>query len=166
MRSGFADASANNDVDLTPAATVAPAAAESLRKWRRVVLLTIKHTPISWFLRKERNKNYPTARLAAPESVEQSMKKKLILFLAVLLTVCVAPNPSAKAIDVSISIGDRPYYYGPNYWDNGYYWVWVPGYHHGHNWVHGHYERRGNSIVNTLTSTTTTIIITIRIVRA
>ena len=50
------------------------------------------------------------------------MKKKLILFLAVLLTVCVAPNPRASAIDVSISIGDRPYYYGPNYWDS---WIFL-----------------------------------------
>ena len=48
------------------------------------------------------------------------------------------------AIEISIDVGDRPYYEGARYWDNGYEWVWVPG-HWGehHRWIHGSYERRG-----------------------
>lgn len=74
------------------------------------------------------------------------MKRKLLILLAVLVGVA-APvmAPQAQAIDFSISVGDRPYYYGAGYWNEGYYWVWVPGhYHRGwHRWVPGHYVRRG-----------------------
>lgn len=72
------------------------------------------------------------------------MKKKMIVLLAVVLG-CTAPMlaPKAEAIDFSISIGDRPYYYGPHYWHEGYRWVWVPGYRHRGRWIRGHYERRG-----------------------
>jgi hypothetical protein len=40
MRIGFTAASANNDVGLATNATVAPAAAETLMKCRRVVLIS------------------------------------------------------------------------------------------------------------------------------
>lgn len=52
-------------------------------------------------------------------------------------------QPSPGEIGISISIGDRPYYEGPTYWDAGYEWVWVPGYDRDHHWVHGHYAKRG-----------------------
>ena len=71
------------------------------------------------------------------------MKKKLTLLIAVLLAVGVMARPNALAIDLSINIGDRPYYEGPTYWDSGYEYVWIAGHEeHGH-WVHGHYERHG-----------------------
>ena len=65
------------------------------------------------------------------------MKKKMIVLLAVVLGAT-APvlAPKAQAIDFSISIGDRPYYYGPHYWHEGYRWVWVPG----HRYRHHRYE--------------------------
>jgi hypothetical protein len=73
-----------------------------------------------------------------------NMKKKMIVLLAVVLGAS-APllAPKAEAIDFSISIGDRPYFYGPRYWHEGYEWVWVPGYRYHGRWVRGHYERRG-----------------------
>jgi hypothetical protein len=71
------------------------------------------------------------------------MKNKLALICAALLAAMVAPKPNAEAVSFSISVGDRPYYYGPSYWDNGYRWVWIPGYYHHHHWVHGYYARRG-----------------------
>jgi hypothetical protein len=59
------------------------------------------------------------------------------------MAICLLVNPRINAIDLSIHIGDRPYYDGTSYWEDGYLWVWIPGYdYHGH-WVHGHYERRG-----------------------
>ena len=69
--------------------------------------------------------------------------KKLLILLAVVMAVGTPLAPEAKAIDFSISIGDRPYYYGPNYWHEGYQWVWVPGYRYHGRWIRGHYERRG-----------------------
>ncbi|MEY2585671.1 MAG: hypothetical protein QOD80_1697 [Verrucomicrobiota bacterium] len=74
------------------------------------------------------------------------MKRKLLILLAVLVGVT-APimAPEAKALDFSISVGDRPYYHGGGYWHEGYYWVWMPG-HYSHRWgrwVPGHYVRRG-----------------------
>ena len=73
------------------------------------------------------------------------MKKKILIFLAVVLAVSTPIVPQVSATDFSISVGDRPYYHGGGYWHGGYYWVWVPGYHshrRGH-WVPGHYVRRG-----------------------
>lgn len=72
------------------------------------------------------------------------MKKKILILLGVVIAVSTPLTPKSDAIDFSISIGDRPYYYGPNYWHEGYQWVWVPGYRNrnGH-WVKGHYVRRG-----------------------
>ena len=72
------------------------------------------------------------------------MKKKLALICAVLLAAVAAPKPNADAVSLSISVGDRPYYYGPNYWDTGYFYVWVPGHYDHHHWVHGYYARRGD----------------------
>ena len=70
------------------------------------------------------------------------MKKKKLLFAA-LMGLCFSINPGAQALGISINFGDRPYYDGPYYWEDGYQWFWVPGTnYHGH-WVHGHYERRG-----------------------
>jgi hypothetical protein len=74
------------------------------------------------------------------------MKTKFAVLTVALLSVCMLIRPSALAIGFSIDVGDRPYYsYGPSYWDDGYEWVWIPGYwgEHHHRWIHGHYERRG-----------------------
>jgi hypothetical protein len=73
------------------------------------------------------------------------MKKKILIFLAVLAAVSAPLVPQASAVDFSISVGDRPYYHGGGYWHRGYYWVWVPG-HYSHrrgHWYPGHYVRRG-----------------------
>jgi hypothetical protein len=72
------------------------------------------------------------------------MKKKILIFLALLLAVGAPLAPSANA-QLSISIGDRPYYHGAGYWHRGYYWVWVPGHYSRRRggWVPGHYVRRG-----------------------
>ena len=73
------------------------------------------------------------------------MKKKILIFLAAVLALGTPLAPKANAIDLSISVGDRPYYHGGGYWHEGYYWVWVPG-HYSHSWgrwVPGHYARRG-----------------------
>ena len=71
------------------------------------------------------------------------MKRKLAILLTALLAAGVLGTRTANALDFSISIGDRPYYDGPTYWDDGYLWVWVPGHEHHHHWVHGEYVRRG-----------------------
>ena len=72
------------------------------------------------------------------------MKKKILIFLAVVLALGAPLVQQAQAIDFSISVGDRPYYYGPNYWHEGYRWVWVPGHRNRYGrWIRGHYERRG-----------------------
>lgn len=71
------------------------------------------------------------------------MKKKIIVLLAVVLAAGTPLAPTANALDVSISVGDRGFYHGPNYWHDGYQWVWVPGYRYRGRWIHGHYERRG-----------------------
>ena len=71
------------------------------------------------------------------------MKKKILMLLAVVLAAGTPLAPQARAFEFNISVGDRPYYYGPNYWHEGYYWVWVPGHRYHGGWTHGHYERRG-----------------------
>src|ERR1700730_16930937 len=72
------------------------------------------------------------------------MKKKLAVFAVAILSVCMLVRPSAMAIGISINVGDRPYYEGPSYWDDGYEWFWGPGVWGGkHRWIRGHYERRG-----------------------
>jgi hypothetical protein len=73
------------------------------------------------------------------------MKKKILILLVGLAAVSAPIAQQASAIDLSISVGDRPYYHGGGYWHQGYYWVWVPG-HYSHSrghWVPGHYVRRG-----------------------
>ena len=72
-----------------------------------------------------------------------TMKKKFAALLATLLAASMLVNPSAKAIGFEINIGDRPYYEGPYYWEDGFQWVWVPGHWYRDRWIHGHYERRG-----------------------
>jgi hypothetical protein len=74
------------------------------------------------------------------------MKRTLLILLAAVATLAAPLAPQAKAIDFSVSVGDRPYYHGGGYWNEGYYWVWVPGHysHHWHRWVPGHYVRRGD----------------------
>src|ERR1700730_9001900 len=57
------------------------------------------------------------------------VKRKLAVLTAVLLSACMLVRPTANAIGISIEIGDRPYYYGPSYWDDGYLWVWVSGHY-------------------------------------
>lgn len=72
-----------------------------------------------------------------------NMKKKIIGLLAIVLAASTPLAPRTEALDFSISVGDRPYFYGPRYWNEGYEWVWVPGYRHRGRRVRGHYERRG-----------------------
>lgn len=72
------------------------------------------------------------------------MKRKILILLAAVVAVTTPLVPQSKAIDFSISVGDRPYYYGAGYWHEGYYWVWVPGHHGRWGWVRGHYVRRGD----------------------
>ena len=72
-----------------------------------------------------------------------NMKKKIIVLLAIVLSAGAPLAPKAEAIDFSISVGDQGFYFGPNYWHEGYQWVWVPGYRYRGRWVHGHYQRRG-----------------------
>jgi hypothetical protein len=74
------------------------------------------------------------------------MKKKLILFAAILLCLSAAV-PTANAIRLNIEIGDRGFFTrGSGYWENGIYYVWIPGHwrrhHHRRVWVHGHYVAR------------------------
>jgi hypothetical protein len=71
------------------------------------------------------------------------MKRKFVALLAALVALSLLVNPSAKAIGIEINVGDRPYYQGPSYWEDGFEWVWIPGYRYHDHWVHGHYERRG-----------------------
>jgi hypothetical protein len=72
------------------------------------------------------------------------MKKKLLMLMAALLAVGAITTPTANAIDVSISVGDRPYYHGrPVFWDYGWRYVWVPGHWHKRRWIHGYYMRQG-----------------------
>jgi hypothetical protein len=70
--------------------------------------------------------------------------KKIALLFAAMFAMSGFIN-TAKAIGISIDIGDRPYYtYGPRYWARGTYWCWVPGHwswrHHHQFWIHGHYR--------------------------
>ncbi|MFL6583244.1 MAG: hypothetical protein ACJ8KU_01860 [Chthoniobacterales bacterium] len=74
---------------------------------------------------------------------------KRIILMLVLAVTCLVPMvaPSTAQAQVSIEIGDRPYYRGNWYWGGAhnvrYYWVpghWA-GYHH-RVWIHGHYVRR------------------------
>lgn len=87
------------------------------------------------------SKNYPAAAAGWCETVA-TMNKKLAM-LAFLVGTAVMVNPTTKAFDFSINIGDRAFFEGPSYWDSGYEWVWVPGHREHDHWVHGRYERRG-----------------------
>jgi len=72
------------------------------------------------------------------------MKKKIAVFAVALLSACVLVQQSANAIGISIEVGDRPFYEGASYWDDGYEFIWLPGHWDRHHvWVHGRYERRG-----------------------
>ena len=72
------------------------------------------------------------------------MKRKILFLLALVVAVSAPMVPRSEAVDLSISVGDRPYYHGANYWHEGYRWVWVPGHwRSGHRWVPGHYVKRG-----------------------
>jgi hypothetical protein len=84
-----------------------------------------------------------TSKVLASDREEMNMKKKIIVLLAVVLAAGTPLAPRANAIDFSISIGDRPFFFGPSYWHQGYQWAWVPGYRYHGRWVRGHYERRG-----------------------
>jgi hypothetical protein len=73
------------------------------------------------------------------------MKKKLVLLIAVLFCLSGMSVPVVDAVEVSIGVGDRPYYvHGPGYWNGPVYYVWAPGYwgwHHHHKvWHHGYYR--------------------------
>ena len=73
--------------------------------------------------------------------------KKTALVIAVLAVMSGIFAPAAKAISLSINVGDQPYYtHGPGYWSRGVYYVWVPGHstwrNHHKVWVAGHYRAR------------------------
>ena len=71
------------------------------------------------------------------------MKLKILLGL---LVVGAALVPAAANAQLSIEIGDRPYYnHGPRYYNGGRQYVWVPGHWARHHrvWIHGHYVVRG-----------------------
>lgn len=86
------------------------------------------------------------------------MKKLLILSLGALLgaDACAPyyagppapPPPGPVAGEVTVAVGDQPYYvHGPYYIEHGRRWVWISGHWgrlHGRRvWVHGHYALRG-----------------------
>lgn len=71
------------------------------------------------------------------------MKKKFVILLAALMGVGAVFTPSGQAISFEVSIGDRPYYEGRDYWDWGWHWVWVPGHWYHRRWIHGYYVRQG-----------------------
>lgn len=71
------------------------------------------------------------------------MKRLMTILFAVILTLG-GLAPSANAIGVFISAGDRPYYsHGPYYYVGPRRYVWRPGHwayrHHTRVWVHGMY---------------------------
>ena len=72
----------------------------------------------------------------------------MTILLGVLFCAgAVAPVAVVNAAELTISVGDRPYYtHGPFYVQSGVRWEWVPGHwsgkHHKRVWVHGHYVRR------------------------
>jgi hypothetical protein len=69
---------------------------------------------------------------------------KFTMGLTALLIACVV----ARGADVSVEVGDRPYYTdGQSYWDRGYEYVWGPG-HWGqhHHWIHGTYAKHGEFV--------------------
>jgi WXXGXW repeat (2 copies) len=73
--------------------------------------------------------------------------KKMALLFAALVGLSGILAPTASALSVNISVGDRPYYvHGPGYWASGAYYVWVPGHYawrnHHRVFVHGHYAVR------------------------
>jgi hypothetical protein len=73
------------------------------------------------------------------------MKKKILILLGVVVAVTTPMVPQSQALRLDIAVGDQAYYHGGGYWNDGYYWVWVPGHysHAWHRWVPGHYNRRG-----------------------
>jgi len=80
-----------------------------------------------------------------PNQSKSIMNKKLMILFAVLFSLGGISMPPANAIDISIGVGDRPYYvHGPGYWNGPVYYVWVPGYwewhHHHKRWHHGYYR--------------------------
>ena len=73
---------------------------------------------------------YNTAKVAFHlELIRKVMRKKLLLFLAVLFCVSGMSMPVVNAqVNVSIGVSDRPYYvHGPGYWNGRAYYAWAPG---------------------------------------
>lgn len=75
------------------------------------------------------------------------MIKKIVALVAVLVVGGGIYTPEAKAISLSINLGDQPYYsHGSGYWRDGAYYIWIPGHWtwRGHHkvWIHGHYRVR------------------------
>ena len=73
------------------------------------------------------------------------MKRTIALLFAVLLGLS-GVVPTANAVGVFVSVGDRPYYsHGPYYYVGPSRYVWVQGHwawRHHHTvrvWVHGYY---------------------------
>jgi hypothetical protein len=72
------------------------------------------------------------------------MKTRLLIFLSILIGMGAMFNPAANAIALEINVGDHAYYEGPEFWDYGWRYVWVPGHYQHHRWIHGYYQRHGD----------------------
>lgn len=77
------------------------------------------------------------------------MRKVTTVLMGVLFSASLlVPATLTNAAELTIAIGDRPYYtHGPHYVESGVRWVWVPGHwanKKGHKkvWIHGHYAKR------------------------
>ena len=73
--------------------------------------------------------------------------KKTALIISALTILSGIFAPAAKAISLSINLGDQPYYsHGSGYWRDGAYYIWIPGHWtwRGHQkvWILGHYRVR------------------------
>jgi hypothetical protein len=74
------------------------------------------------------------------------IRNKTLLILLLGAALCL---PAISQGGISIELGDRGYYnHGDSYVNDGYTYVWIPGHWNSrHNWVHGHYARRGRAHV-------------------
>jgi len=75
------------------------------------------------------------------------MKRTLLTLLLALLCAAPVVVPSTARAQISVEIGDRPYYRGGWYWGPRHERLyWVPGHwewRHRHRiWIHGHYIAR------------------------
>ncbi len=70
-------------------------------------------------------------------------RTRKLLLVAAIGFAALAPLSNAHAQQITVAIGDRPYYtHGSAYWHNGARYVWVPGHRGRYGWVRGHYVVR------------------------